>query len=92
MKATADPDRRGYGLGGAGNAPSDRVWVDQAEQRFKEFEGTLGLKAEGVRMQSWHRSPSRPLPENDPGTLSNLVVRYVRWKQSQGQKITRAAN
>ena len=77
---------------GAGNAPSDRVWVDQAEQRFKEFEGTNGLKPEGVRIQSWNRSPSRALPENDPGTLSNLVVRYVKWKRSQEQQITRTAN
>ena len=71
---------------GSGVAPSDRVWVDQAEQRFKEFEGANGLRPEGVRIQSWNKSPSRALPENDPGTLSNLVLRYVKWKDSQRGK------
>jgi hypothetical protein len=71
---------------GSGIAPSDRVWVDQAEQRFKEFEGVHGLKPDGVRIQSWNKSPSRALPESDPGTLSNLVVRYVKWKESQGRQ------
>jgi hypothetical protein len=77
---------------GSGAAPSDRVWVDQAEQRFRAFEGADGLKPEGVRIQSWHERPSRTLPENDPGTLSNLVLRYVKWKESQGQKMTRPLN
>lgn len=70
---------------GSGVAPSDRVWVDQAEQRFKAFEGSNGLKPDGVRIQSWNARPSRALPENDPGTLSNLVLRYVQWKQSMAR-------
>ncbi|MBV8744112.1 MAG: hypothetical protein JO134_03605 [Xanthobacteraceae bacterium] len=71
---------------GSGVAPSDRVWVDQAEQRFKQFEGANGLRPEGVRVQSWNKSPSRVLPESDPGTLSNLVLRYAKWRESQRGK------
>jgi hypothetical protein len=53
---------------GSGVAPSGHVWVDQAEQRFKEFEGSEGVKPDGVRIQSWNKFPSRALPESDPAT------------------------
>ena len=57
---------------GSGVAPSDRVWVDQAEQRFKAFEGSNGLKPDGVRIQFdngtvWvHYAPPPPPPPPPP--------------------------
>lgn len=72
---------------GASFAPSDQAWVDQAAQRFKEFEGTRGISPQGAVMQSWHTRPSRVLPETDSGTLTNLVLQYANWKRSRGQPL-----
>jgi hypothetical protein len=74
---------------GTSFAASDRIWVDEAAQRFKEFEGANGISPEAVVMQSWHERPSRVLPESDPGTLTNLVIQYVNWKRSRGQAMLR---
>jgi hypothetical protein len=71
---------------GSGVAPSDEVWIGQAVERFQEFEGKNGILPQAAIIQSWHTRPSRTLPESDPGTLSNLVLRYVEWKKSQGQR------
>jgi hypothetical protein len=73
---------------GASFAPSDRAWIDQAAQRFREFEGTAGLTPDAVIMQSWHSKPSHELPESDPGTLTNLVLQYIAWKRARGQSIS----
>jgi hypothetical protein len=69
---------------GASFAPSDRAWIDQAVQRFKEFEGARGIRPDAVILQSWHAKPSHVLPETDPGTLTNLVLQYINWKHTHG--------
>lgn len=73
---------------GASFASSDRNWIDQAAERFKEFEGTNGIAPAAAVLQSWHSRPSKVLPETDPGTLTNLVLQYITWKNTRGQKVS----
>ncbi|MBV8140208.1 MAG: hypothetical protein JO121_31910 [Deltaproteobacteria bacterium] len=70
-------------------AQSDRIWIDEAEQHFKDFEGVNRISPSGVVIQSWTAKPSHALPENDPGTLTNLVLRYANWKRANGQTVSR---
>jgi hypothetical protein len=74
---------------GSGNAGSDSTWVREAAQRFQDFEQVAGVRPDGVVFQSWVPNPSRALPENDPNTMSGLVNTYLRWKQGQGQSVSR---
>jgi hypothetical protein len=67
-----------------GNARSDSVWIDEAAQRFKEYESGRRSLPYAVVFQCWTPNPTHVLPETDPQTLTGLVKRYVQWRQSRG--------
>jgi len=50
---------------GAGNAPSELAWVDQAQQRSKHFEGAEGLKPEAVRVLGHRRLKELSMKKNN---------------------------
>jgi hypothetical protein len=66
-----------YDGGGSGNQESDRLWTQEAENRFRAVEADPSLVPDLAILQTWARWPHRMLPETQPGTMTNLVNRYV---------------
>ena len=73
--------------------PTDQAWTKTAEKHFDEVEGRLGIVPDHAILQTWMVHPTRMLPEDSPGTMTNLVQRYARTRtsmklqQSDGQLI-----
>jgi hypothetical protein len=65
-----------------GNPQDDNgtAWVEHAEERFKEIEEGHHLYNNHVIFQTWMRQPTSPLPETTSGTMSNLVLRYLKFR------------
>ncbi|MFP5332306.1 MAG: hypothetical protein ACLGHX_08115 [Acidimicrobiia bacterium] len=57
---------------------SDAAWLAKAEDRIIENEVIHGGRPDHAVFQSWHPHPRRLLPETEPGTFTNLVLRYLR--------------
>jgi hypothetical protein len=57
---------------------SDEAWLAHTEQRFVEYEIIAGGSPDHVIFQSWHMHPQALLPETQPGTFTNLILRYLR--------------
>lgn len=79
-------NRRGIEFGiiyfGEYNDSSDPDWLAHAESRFVEYEVLTGGRPDHVIFQSWHTHPQSLLPENEPGTFTNLILRYLRPRTS----------
>jgi hypothetical protein len=60
------------------NDSTDQEWLDHAESRFVEYEVLTGGRPDHVIFQSWHPHPQTLLPDNQPGTFTNLILRYLR--------------
>jgi hypothetical protein len=69
-----------YDGGGTGKQESDELWTQEAEQRFRMVESNPSLIPDHAVFQSWARWPHNMLPETQPGTMTNLVLRYVRTR------------
>jgi hypothetical protein len=63
---------------GDGTAQTGVAWTQQAEQRFRMIEADPALMPDQALIQSWTRQPDHMLPENRPGTLTHLVLKYVQ--------------
>jgi hypothetical protein len=63
---------------GDGNAQTCLQWTQQSEQRIRMVEASPALMPDQELIQSWTRQPESMLPENEPGTLTNLILQYVR--------------
>jgi hypothetical protein len=55
---------------------SDAAWISQAQSHAQSFEGLVG-RPDIIKFQSWVRWPSHLLPENQPGTFTNLILGYI---------------
>jgi len=62
--------------GGGGKEESDDVWTREAEQRFRMVESNPSMIPDHAIIQTWARWPKKMLPEDQPGTLTNLVLKY----------------
>jgi hypothetical protein len=62
--------------GGGGKEESDGVWTREAEQRFRVVESNPSMIPDHAIIQTWARWPKKMLPEDQPGTLTNLVLKY----------------
>jgi hypothetical protein len=62
--------------------PTDQDWTKAAEDHFDEVEGRLGIIPDHATLQTWMVHPSHMLPEDSPGTMTNLVGRYSRKRTS----------
>jgi hypothetical protein len=62
--------------GGGGKQESDAVWTREAEQRFRNVESDPSMIPDHAIIQTWARWPKKMLPEDQPGTLTNLVLEY----------------
>ncbi|HEX3862780.1 MAG TPA: hypothetical protein VHY35_13910 [Stellaceae bacterium] len=79
----ASNERIPYGVvyNGSPTDEDDDAWVARAEQRFRIVEGALQLKPEHVVIQSWMKHPVAVTSEGTSGTLTNLLLRYLQWKE-----------
>ena len=73
----ADGTRVGVVYNGFGADKTDQEWVQHAEEHFNLLERDHSLVPEDVIIQTWNRHPVHFLPENQPGTLTNLVISYA---------------
>lgn len=68
-----------FGIVYNGN-PSDTTgveWTRHAEERFVAVERDPAQIPDQAILQTWDRHPLHMLPETQPGTMTNLVLRYV---------------
>jgi hypothetical protein len=56
----------------------DIRWTKHAEARFESVEAYEALRPDDAILQSWMLHPTHMLPEDQPGTMTNLVLRYAR--------------
>jgi hypothetical protein len=69
---------------GDGNAQTGLQWTQLSEQRVRMVEANSLLMPDQALIQSWTRQPDRMLPENQPGTMTNLVLQYVKLHEENG--------
>ena len=78
--------RRGERIGviydGNPNARSDREWLNQAREHYREYETLVGSPPDEAIFQSWHKYPKRLLPDTDPNAFTSIILDYVRFEQS----------
>lgn len=67
---------------------TDAEWLARTEERFVEYEAIAGGDPDHVIFQSWHPHPQRLFPETEPGTFTNLILRYMRLRPSLTMKMT----
>jgi hypothetical protein len=55
-------------------------WAQHATERYKEVEGGRHRQFDDIIFQTWMRQPEFALPETAPGTMTNLVLNYLKFK------------
>jgi hypothetical protein len=76
-----------------GGVTSDLEWTQSAVRHFTEIEQVLNLHPDMAIFATWVPYPTHVLPENQPGTLMNVPLQYLRALPSlrlsqSGQDIT----
>jgi hypothetical protein len=69
---------------GDGNARTGLQWTQQSEQRIRMVEANPLWMPDQALIQSWTQQPDHMLPENQPGTMTNLVLQYVQQHKVSG--------
>jgi hypothetical protein len=62
------------------NNNSDENWARNTISHFTKLESELGVHPDHAVIETWVRYPSRVLPENAPGTLTNVVLQYIQQR------------
>lgn len=60
------------------DARSDEAWAQSATEHFTEIESVFGVHPDHAVFQTWVRYPTRMMPDDQPGTLTNLALRYLQ--------------
>jgi hypothetical protein len=76
-----------------GGVASDLEWTQSAVRHFTEIEQVLNLRPDHALFATWVPYPQHVLPENEPGTLMNMPLQYLRASPAlrlsqSGQDIT----
>jgi hypothetical protein len=75
-------EQRGIHLGviynGDPRAADDVAWTDRAMEHFQDVRDLAGVVPATDIFQTWDPRPTRLLPENRPGSLTNLVLEATR--------------
>jgi hypothetical protein len=74
---------------GAEEDSSDEAWLARAEERMVHYEVVHGGRPDHAVFQSWHEHPRRLLPDSEPGTFTNLILRYLRSRTTLQAAIER---
>ncbi len=56
---------------------TDAAWVDHAVERYRKLAADPAVAPDEYVFQSWQPKPARFLPEDQPGTLANAILRTV---------------
>ncbi len=56
----------------------DEDWSRNAISHFAEVESKVGVHPDHAVIETWVKHPTRMLPESEPGTLTNVVLQYIR--------------
>ncbi len=62
------------------NNDSDQNWVRNTVSHFSKVEGELRIHPDHAVIETWVRHPIHVLPENEPGTLTNVVLQYIQHR------------
>jgi hypothetical protein len=81
VKAIAHQNGLSFGIIYDGVGKTDVEWADGAVARFHQIEGNLQWKPDTAIIKSWEPLPTHMLPENQPGTLTNLALRYLEQER-----------
>lgn len=57
---------------------SDESWTRNAVSNFARVEKGVGVHPDHAAIETWVRYPTRMLPENQPGTFTNVVLQYIQ--------------
>jgi hypothetical protein len=57
---------------------SDESWTRNAVSNFARVESGVGVHPDHAVIETWVRYPTRMLPENEPGTFTNVVLQYIQ--------------
>jgi hypothetical protein len=63
-----------------GPSNTDKDWTNTAAQRFQAIEANPATRPDHAIIQTWEEHPTHLLPEDEPGTLTNLALRYLEKK------------
>lgn len=63
-----------------GGGQSDQAWAATAIKAFEETERAAGVQPELAAIMSWNQWPNFNLPETKPGTLTNVLLEYLRFR------------
>lgn len=68
-----------YGIiyDGPGGDRTPVEWARRTEEQFSDLEADPAFIPDQAVMQSWTPEPERNLPEDESGTLTNMVLRYA---------------
>lgn len=67
--------RFGSIIGGTPLDATDQAFVETGLQRLRELQANPATRLDDVVIQSWQPRPTRFLPEGEPGTMTNLLLR-----------------
>jgi hypothetical protein len=59
---------------------TDAAWTADARGHYTAIETSLRLKPDIVFFCTWTQRPDHILPEGQDGTMTNLVMSYLRWR------------
>lgn len=59
---------------------TDLSWANAAIAHYRLIEGQLGVRPDQAIFQTWTDRPRLVLPEDTPGTLTNIVLSYLSWE------------
>ena len=65
------------------NNNSDENWSRNTISHFAEIESGLRVHPDHAVIETWVKTPTRMLPENQPGTFTNVVLQYIQHYTKQ---------
>lgn len=60
------------------NNNGDENWSRNTISHFAKVETELGVHPDHAVIETWVKTPTHMLPESEPGTLTNVVLQYIR--------------
>ena len=60
------------------NNNSDENWSRNTISHFAKVEKEIGVRPDHAVIETWVKTPTRMLPENQPGTFTNVVLQYMQ--------------
>lgn len=65
------------------NNNSDENWSRNTISHFAKVEKEIGVRPDHAVIETWVKTPTRMLPENQPGTFTNVILQYIQRNTKQ---------